>query len=253
MGSSISDRTNRVTIIKLVAQKLGIDREGSAEFYLLDNDVVLRKGYGEYDPEAQIEGFYMGSSVVDRDNRITIIKLVVQNLKIEEGDFIEFYLHNDNVVIRKALERLREYDPKETSKECHNLVSRLCVNYISEVDEFIRKNGIEAFSEEKEKEIFERLKEKEDMAALSEDDIKRLPLEFEYVLNELSNSEKKWKEYYKKYSSKYQERSELLKYVQSGNELPNGHEDDVVDENIPSPKIIVPKRTKMRQLFALKK
>jgi hypothetical protein len=249
MGNSVSDRTNRVTIIKLVAQKLGIDREGNAEFYLLDNDIVLRKGYGEYDPDERKEGFYMGSSVVDRDNRITIIKLVVQNLKIGEGDYIEFFLHNDNVVIRKASEHLKGYEPRGTSEICHDIASRLCVNYVSEADEIMRMKGTRSLSEEEETELMGRLKEREDMSVLSEDDMKRLPLEFEYVLNEISNSGELWKEYYKRYSYRYAERSKMLESVLSDAESGNG----AAEDSIPSPDVVAPKRTRMRNMFASKK
>ncbi len=101
MGSSIADRSNRITIIQLVAQRLGIERSGYLNFFYLDNDIIIRKGSKEYNPNLSERGFFMGSSVVDKDNRVTVIKLVTQNISLSEGDYIAFYLHDNEVIIRK--------------------------------------------------------------------------------------------------------------------------------------------------------
>jgi hypothetical protein len=101
MGSSIADRSNRITIIQLVAQRLEIERSGYLNFFYLDNDIIIRKGSKEYTPNLSERGFFMGSSVIDKDNRVTVIRLVTQNIGLFEGDYIAFYLHDDEVVIRK--------------------------------------------------------------------------------------------------------------------------------------------------------
>ena len=103
MGNSVTDRTNRITLVKLVAQRLGVGWKGYVEFYLVDGNIVIRKGEKDYDPNNGKSGFYMGSSVVDKENRTTVIKLVVQNLQINSKSIMNYFLHDDEVVLRKEI------------------------------------------------------------------------------------------------------------------------------------------------------
>jgi hypothetical protein len=255
MGNSVSDRTNRITLIKLVAQKLDIERGGNVGFYFMASDVVIRKEEGEYNPDKPGRGFYMGSSVVDKDNRVTIIKLVVQNLKIKERNTIEFYLHDDNVILRKASEKLEIYDHENTSEICHDIASRMYVRYIDEVTKYLIENETENLPEKKSMGIFQRVATMEDKSALSEEDMKRLSFEFEYVMNEASNSREKWKEYKMKYSDDYKEHTKRLEEIDKliGSSKENNSKRNEPQVIIDPQKITMPKKSKIRQIFSGKR
>jgi len=136
MGNSITDRTNRITLVKLVAQRLGIDRGGYVEFYLVNGNVVIRKGEKEYEPNKGRTGFYMGSSVVDRDNRTTIIKLVVQNLQIDSKSIVNYFLHDEEIVIKKATPK---YDAHSKEIDFHALGEEDLVLILQTSDLFFRE------------------------------------------------------------------------------------------------------------------
>jgi len=139
MGNSITDRTNRITLVKLVAQRLGIDRKGYVEFYLLNGNIVIRRGEKDYDPNNGRSGFYMGSSIVDKDNRITLIRLVVQNLQIRSGNTVDFFLYREEVVIRETIclfePFVDEIDVRTLSEGNKELVSKAIACFKSEFKE----------------------------------------------------------------------------------------------------------------------
>jgi len=103
LGDSITDRSNRVTLVRPVAQRLGIDWKGYVEFYLLNGNIVLRKGEKDYDPNNGRTGFYMGSSVVDKEKRATLIRLVVQNLQLDDRSTVDFFLFENEIVIKETV------------------------------------------------------------------------------------------------------------------------------------------------------
>jgi hypothetical protein len=242
MGNSVSDRTNRMTLIKLVAQKLNIDREGYVDFYLLDGDIIVKKGTGEYVPENVLRGFYMGSSVVDKDNRITIIKLVVQNLNIQEGDRIEFYFHNEEVVIEKVNDLMKDYNPEESSKECHEAVAKICVDYYYKVSEYLLENNVHP-SDEQEYIYLEEAMENADLSDLSTEDMNRLPFETEYVFEMLRKDNELCIEYNRKYSKKYERYNEIMRMLDERNStMPEE------DRSFKMPEY--PKRSKLRKFFS---
>jgi len=209
MGNSVSDRTNRITLIKLVAQKLNIDRTGHVDFFLKEDNVIIRKGDGEYNPAKLKDGFYMGSSVVDKDNRITIIKLVVQNLQIKEEDKIEFFLHDNEVVIRKVADVLKDFDPEGTSKECHEAAAWMYINYSSKIADYVAEHFPEKPDEDTKVELFKQTKEKADslfiLDALTDADLERLPFEIAHIEDQLRYNTGLAVEYIKKYSETYKE------------------------------------------------
>lgn len=214
MGSSVADRTNRITIVKLVADKLNIDRTGYVHFFYLDNEIVIRKGGEEYEPDKEGKGFFMGLSAVDKDNRITLIKLVVQNLKIKESDDIEFYFHENDVIIRKTSERLKGYNPEETSKECHDAAATIYVELVGKINDYILMTGKHRISNEKEKEFFEEAVKMVDLSKLSKEDRNRLPSEMEYIAR-LTEDVDIYFQYMEKYSISYQKQAKELKDLET--------------------------------------
>ena len=249
MGDTVSDRTNRITLIKLVAQKLDIDRTGQVDFYLLNDDIVIKKGEGEYDPKSKKSGFFMGSSIVDKDNRITIIKLVVQNLQIEEGNKIEFFLHYDEVVLRKANEKLINYNPEETSEKCHEVAAWICVNYTSKMTDHFIKSGRWPDEETILRYMTETAKEA-DMSKLTKEDRERLGHEVIYLLESMSNNPELALEYNHKYSEEYKKsakRLEELEMLMKGF-TPDPYKGD--EESFYEPPITMPKKSVIRKLFS---
>ena len=107
LGTTITDRTNRITLIKIVAQILEIEEVGYIEFYKLEGNIILRKGTKEYKPNNKEPGFYMGTSTIDKDNRITIIELVTKHLQIKRGQRIDFFLTDKEIMIKQ-----RNHDEK---------------------------------------------------------------------------------------------------------------------------------------------
>jgi len=250
MGDTISDRTNRITLIKLVAQKLNIDRAGQVDFYLLGDDVVIRKGDGEYNPNNKRQGFYMGSSVVDKDNRITIIKLVVQNLQIKEEDKIQFFLHDDEVILRKVLEGLRDYNPEETSKECHEAAAWIYVNYSSKIANYLVEHYWEKPDDKTIFEFFKETKEKADTSKLTDADLKRLPFEISYIAEQLGNNIELAKEYNAKYSEEHKEGVRRIEEIEKLRKEIVFDSDDENESSVYTQPITMPKKSAIRKLFS---
>lgn len=144
LGNSITDRSNRVTLVKSVAQRLGISGKGYVEFYLLNGNIVIRKGQKEYDPDSGRTGFYMGSSVVDKENRATLIRLVVQNLQIDQRSVIDFFLYQNEIIIREEVilfQPFTEVNVRALTDENKELALNAVACFMKEADAFIEANG----------------------------------------------------------------------------------------------------------------
>ena len=257
MGNSVSDRTNRITLIKLVAQKLNVDRTGHVDFFLKEDNVIIRKGDGEYNPAKLRDGFYMGSSVVDKDNRITMIKLVVQNLQIKEEDKIEFFLHDNEVVIRKVADVLKDFDPEETSKECHEAAAWMYINYSSKIADYVAEHFPEKPDEDTKVELFKQTKEKADslfiLDALTDADLERLPIEIAHIEDQLRNNTGLAMEYIKKYSETYKESSNnIVEPIMSSEELYIDSQSNGEGSAYSQP-TVMPKKRAIKSLFSKKK
>jgi hypothetical protein len=130
--------------VKPVAQRLGIDERGYVEFYLLNGNIVVRKGDKEYDPNDGKTGFYMGTGIVDKENRTTLIKLVVQNLQINSKGMIDFFLFRDEIVIRESVSIFQqrfECDERLLKEEDKERLSKVYERFQTEIVSFVRNHG----------------------------------------------------------------------------------------------------------------
>jgi len=106
LGTTIADRTKRATLIKRVTQILEAERGNFLHFYQKGDEIILRNGRQEKTGDDLEQVVFLGSSVIDKSNRATIIRIAAKKLQIQPKDRIRYLRDVDGeIVIRKSVDK----------------------------------------------------------------------------------------------------------------------------------------------------